>query len=121
VSYNSVNLTTATTGTRIVKTTVDGLGRTVRVETGDSNGTQSMVDTTYDSCACSPLGKVKSVSRPYAPGATPVWTTYTYDALGRTTRIDPPGATGAVTYVYVGNATTVTDPAGKWKKQTRSA
>jgi len=64
---------------------------------------------------------VKSVSRPYAPGATPVWTTYTYDALGRTTRIDLPGATGAVTYAYVGNTTTVTDPAGKWKKYTSDA
>ncbi|MFN8008408.1 MAG: hypothetical protein U0V70_15575 [Terriglobia bacterium] len=49
-----------------------------------------VVDTEYDSCACSPLGKVKRVSQPYAPGGTVYWTTYTYDGLGRTTRIDLP-------------------------------
>jgi YD repeat-containing protein len=27
-----------------------------------------------------------------------------------------PGGTGSTTYVYQGNTTTVTDPAGKWKK-----
>jgi len=40
----------------------------------------STVQTQYAPCACSPLGKVWRVSEPYAPGATPVWTTYTYDA-----------------------------------------
>lgn len=73
---NNVNLITTTTGTRIVKTTLDGLGRTVKVETGDSNGTQSVVETQYDSCACSPLGKVKQVSRPYKPGDPVYWTVY---------------------------------------------
>ena len=28
---------------------------------------------------CSPLGKLWRVSQPYGPGATPVWTTYTYN------------------------------------------
>ncbi len=44
------------------------------METGDQTGVKSVVDTEYDACACSPLGKVKRVSRPYAPGQTPVWT-----------------------------------------------
>jgi len=93
------------------------LGRTIKVETSDDDGNNKLtVDTVYDSCACSPIGKVKQVSRPYAPGATVSWTVYTYDALGRTTRIDLPGATGAITYAYAGNTVTVTDPAGKWKK-----
>ena len=56
----NVNLIVTTTDTRIVKTTMDGLGRTIKVETGDSNGTQSVVDTQYGSCACSPLGKVEA-------------------------------------------------------------
>jgi RHS repeat-associated protein len=118
---NNVNVVTATTGTRIVTTTLDGLGRAVRVATGDSNGVQTQVDTTYGPCACSPLGKMTSVSRPYAPGATVYWTTYTYDALGRTISIALPGGDGTTTYSYQGNTTTVTDPAGKWKTYTSDA
>jgi YD repeat-containing protein len=107
-TYDTTNrLTTATTGTRIVKTTIDGLGRTIKVETGDSSGTKSVVETEYDSCACSPLGKLKRVSRPYAPGATVYWTTYTFDALGRPTQITLPDGSVS-TYSYAGNTTTVT-------------
>ncbi|MGE5648368.1 MAG: RHS repeat-associated core domain-containing protein [Acidobacteriota bacterium] len=120
-TYPSSNVITATTETRIVTTTLDGLGRTVKVETGDSSAVQSVVETEYDSCACSPLGKLKRVSRPYKPGDPVYWTTYTYDALGRTTRIDLPGGTGAITYAYAGNTATVSDPAGKWKKYTTDA
>ena len=75
----------ATTNGRWVKTTKDGLGRTVKVETGDGTGTKSVADTQYTACACSPLGKVWRVSQPYASGGQPsAWTTYTYDRLGRT-------------------------------------
>ncbi|MCI0718594.1 MAG: hypothetical protein L0338_06410, partial [Acidobacteria bacterium] len=119
---NSPPAVTETTGTRWTRTTMDGLGRTIRAETGDGSGTKSIVDTEYEPCACSPLGKVKRVSQPYLPG-TPsgsiLWTTYTYDALGRTTRADLAGGSGSTTYLYQGNATTVTDPAGKWKRYTR--
>jgi YD repeat-containing protein len=91
----------------------------VRVEKGDAGGaTLSTVDTEYAACACSPLGKVKRVSQPYAPGGTVYWTTYTYDALGRTVSVALPGGTGTTTYAYQGNRTTVTDPAAKWKKYT---
>ena len=64
---------------------------------------------------------MKRVSQPYAPGGTVYWTTYTYDALGRTTRIELPNGSGFSTYVYAGNMVTVTDPAGKWKKSTTDA
>ena len=61
----------------------DGLGRTIKVETGyDTTTVSSIAETEYDSCACSPLGKVKRTSLPYAPGGTVYWTAYTYDALG---------------------------------------
>jgi RHS repeat-associated protein len=54
------------------------------------------------------------VSQPYAPGGTPVWTSYTYDASGRTLTVTAPD--GSVTsYAYQFNQTTVTDPAGNWK------
>jgi len=113
-SYNP-HVTTATTGGRFTRTTLDGLGRSTKVETGDGTGTKSVVDTEYAPCGCSPLGRAKRVSQPYAPGQTPVWTTYTYDALGRTTRVDLPDGSFSTTS-YTGNATTMTDPAGKWKK-----
>ena len=66
-----------------MRSTADGLGRTVRVETGDAGGAKTLADTEYDSCACSPIGKLKRQSLPYAPGGTPLWVTYVYDGLGR--------------------------------------
>jgi len=120
-TYNPTTVK-ATTNGKWEKTTQDGLGRTVRVEKGDASGaTLSTVDTEYSACACSPLGKVKRVSQPYAPGGTVYWTTYTYDALGRTLSVTLPGGTGTTGYAYQGNRTTVTDPAGKWKKYTSNA
>ena len=52
--------------------------------------TVTQVDTQYGPCACSPLGKMTRVSLPYAPGGTPVWTTYTYDSSGRTLTVRAP-------------------------------
>ncbi len=108
----------ATINGRWTKTWVDGFGRTIKVEVGDGSGTKSVVDTEYAPCACSPLGKLYRTSQPYAPGGTIYWTTYTYDALGRTVGIAHPGGTGTTAYEYVGNTIKVTDPAGKWKTYT---
>jgi RHS repeat-associated protein len=102
------------------KTYLDGLGRTIRVETGTTSPQQaiSYVDTIYAPCACSPLGKIAMVSQPYAPGGTPVWTKYTYDGKGRTlTTLQPDGAS-TTSYAYSGNQSTVTDAAGHWKQFT---
>src|SRR6266481_5662646 len=68
--------------------------------------------------ACSPVGKMKKVSQPYAPAGTVYWTVYNYDALGRTVSVVLPDGASTSTYAYSGNVTTITDPAGKWKKQT---
>jgi hypothetical protein len=47
------------------RTTLDGVGRAIRVERGtDVSHIQSIVDTVYAPCACSPLGKVQQVSQP---------------------------------------------------------
>ena len=78
---------------------------------------QSVVDTVYAPCACSPLGKMKKVSKPYAPGGTVYWTTYTYDAIGRTISLQKPDGASSTTYSYSGNQTT-TNPAGNWKTLT---
>lgn len=104
------------------RTTTDGFGRVIKVETGymPNYTMTSVVDTQYAPCACSPLGKLYRVSQPHAPGATPVWTTYAYDGSGRTLSVTAPD--GSVTrYAYAGNQTTVTDPAGNWKTTTTDA
>src|SRR5262249_42859272 len=116
---------TATTNSHWVQTTLDGFGRTTTVVRGYNDGsgahTVSTVNTVYGSCACSPLGKVAQVSQPYAPGGTQYWTTYSYDGLGRTVSIVLPDGASTTTSAYSGNTSTITDPAGKWKKQTTDA
>lgn len=113
---------TATVNGRWTRSSYDGLGRTVRVETGTGTGGSatvlSIVDTEYLPCGCTPMGKMWRVSRPYAPGGTVYWTSYTYDALGRTLTVSQPGNSGTTTYLYVGNTVKVTDPGNKWKRMT---
>ena len=119
----------ATSAKKFTKTTVDGLGRTVKVEAGynPSPGTsvvESVVDTEYAPCACTPMGKMKRVSQPYKPGNPVVWTTYTYDELGRVLTVTHPpntgssGNSGTTSYVYYANTVKITDPASRWKKYT---
>jgi RHS repeat-associated protein len=98
------------------RTTVDGLGRTIKTEQGHGGTTVSVVDTEYAACGCSPSGKMKRISQPYAPGGAVLWTTYTYDWLGRTLSVGLPGGAGTTSYVYEGATVKVTDPAGKWKR-----
>ncbi len=40
------------------KTVLDGLGRALSAQAGDSTGTQSAAESVYGSCGCSPLGKL---------------------------------------------------------------
>jgi YD repeat-containing protein len=102
---------------RWMRSTLDGLGRPILTESGTLNGTTlSQAETVYDSCGCSPLGKMVKQAMPHAVGVTPVWTTYTYDGIGRTLSVQLPDGASTTTYVYQGNTVTVTDPAGKWKK-----
>ena len=76
-------VTNANSGQHGTRTSLDGFGRTIRVESGYMTGTTfttvSQVDTHYAACACSPLGKISAVSEPYA-GGTAIFTKYTYDA-----------------------------------------
>ena len=48
-----------------------------------SGSPQRIVESIYGTCGCNPIGKVYRQSMPHLPGATPVWTGYTYDSLGR--------------------------------------
>jgi YD repeat-containing protein len=116
----------ATTNGHWTRSTLDGLGRTVKVETGDGSGAKSVTESVYGPCACSPMGKVIQVSQPHAPGAAALWTEYTYDARGRTLSIKKPdtgpnNSHSTTTYQYTGNTTKVTDAAGNWKIFTTDA
>jgi hypothetical protein len=48
----------ATTNGRFVKTYFDGIGRAIKVESGHGSTVLSIVETVYEPCACSPVGKV---------------------------------------------------------------
>ena len=107
------------TNTRWSRDQYDGLGRVIRTDRGDTSGNViSNVDTDYDSCACSPTGKMVRTSQPYAPGASVYWTTYTYDGLGRTIQVTAADGASQTNYAYYGSTTVVTDPAGNWKAMT---
>ena len=75
------------------RTTLDGLGRTIRVERGPSTGYTSVVDTVYAPCACSPLGKIQKVSAPYPSGQSATnWTVYTAPPSPGSSPTDPEAA-----------------------------
>jgi RHS repeat-associated protein len=101
--------------TLVQTTTSDGLGRAIKQETKDAAGqNSSIVDTQYDS-----LGRVSQVSNPHAPGVTPGQSVTQYDAIGRTLKIIPPDGSATsnnTQFLYLGNAVTVTDPAGKQRR-----
>jgi hypothetical protein len=61
---------------------------------------------------------VSQVSQPYAPNATVYWTTYTYDASGRTVTVTAPDGASVTRYSYAGNTTLVWDASNKWKNTT---
>lgn len=111
----------ATTDNRWEKTYLDGLGRPIRTERGDNGTTRSVMEMVYDTCGCTPIGKLYRQSMPHAPGATAVWNTYTYDAIGRRLTAVKPDGQSTTTYSYAGAAVTVTDPSGQWKKLTRDS
>ena len=88
------------------RSTLDGLGRVVKVEHGaDVNNLQSVVDTVYTPCSCSPLGKVWKVSMPYPAGqSAAAWTVYSYDGIGRTLSTVQPDGASTTSYVTRGTA-----------------
>lgn len=74
--YTTDNPPVLKPGYRWKTTTMDGFGRTIKVETGHDTTTVSMTETEYAPCACSPLGKLYRTSMPHIPNANPVWTVY---------------------------------------------
>ncbi len=120
VSYNDSPPTPSVTSEKKLDSTgrfvtsvsiTDGIGLPIETElTSDPQGADFTV-TGYDG-----MGRAYTVTNPYRSTSDPTYgvTTYTYDALGRTTSVvKPDGSSSTVTTTYSGNCTTVTDEAGK--------
>ena len=100
---------------RATITTFDGFGHTIKVVHNDSAGSLvSQTQTSYAPSSCAPFGMATKVSLPFGTGAPTGYTTSTFDGAGQplTTTLADASQT---TYVYAGNAVTVTDPASNWK------
>lgn len=102
---------------------LDAMGRPSRVFLSEGGGNYIVKDIKYDS-----MGRGCGASNPYraqtlnstvsASGCSPAanWTTSTYDPLGRVTQVKLPDGTNVQT-VYEGIYTTLTDQAGKQRRQ----
>ena len=98
----------------------DGLGRTTESRTYEADGDYRAVQTQYDA-----LSRPYKQSNPFRPteidGSHPIlWTTTAFDSLGRVTSITTPDS-AVVQTSYYGNATTVTDQAGKVRRSITNA
>ena len=93
------------------QTILDGLGRPIKVQSGSGSTPGTVVtetDATYGPCACSPAGKMYSVTQPFAPGGAVYSTNYAYDAIGRTVTVkvdddQSPSSPNTTTYSYQGD------------------
>jgi RHS repeat-associated protein len=89
----------------------DGLGRVYQTQSQACCADPIVTDRTYDS-----RGLVSAVSAPHFSSESPVWTTYTHDALGRELRATNPDATYH-TVVYTPSIVTVTDERGTVRRR----
>ena len=74
------------------RTTLDGFGRAIKVESGTrwaTNVVVSQVDTEYASVRVLAAGETEAGVEPHAARA-PSWTTYAYDGIGRTMSVTAP-------------------------------
>jgi RHS repeat-associated protein len=114
-AVTAIQITSSNGGTQVVPTTTtfyDVLGRVVEVQTQGFDGTIIVQDTIYDN-----LGRVHQVSQPYFAGASPVYTTNSYDTLGRA-RTSTDANSDQTTYTYDGLETSATDANGHTSTRT---
>jgi len=104
VQVSTLNGTTQVAPTKT--TFYDVLGRVVETQTQGFDGTTIVQDTIYDN-----LGRVYQVSQPYFAGKSPVYTTNTYDTLGRVLA-STDANNGVTKYSYNGLETSATDANG---------
>lgn len=112
----SPTATTSNTGNSLVGVqTFDGMGHLMEVDDKNSTTLVSSVLSSYDG-----IGQRIKASNPFGPSDTAVYTTFSYDPLGRLTQVSPPSG-GSMQYQYSGNAVTINDPAGKQRKNITDA
>ena len=94
----------------------NSMGQIAEVRTFEAGG-YIVVKREYDA-----IGRVSKVSNPHRPYLleTPVWTITEYDSLGRVNKVKATDNTEAISS-YDGNATTVTDAAGKVRRSIRNS
>ena len=94
---------------REMTTTIDGFGRTIRVEWDGPISSSAAIDTAYDA-----LGRRASQTDPYLDSEAPRETRWTYDALSRpTSRLLPSSLVQRLTqWSYEPGEVTETDPVG---------
>lgn len=101
----------------VVTNTTDFLGHSLTTQKLNGSTTVSTITSVNDA-----LGRPSQTSNPYGPSDTPEYTTYLYDALGRTISTTPPVLAGVsqqspYSASYTGATVTFTDPALKQHKQ----
>jgi RHS repeat-associated protein len=95
----------------------DGLGRTIKSQSVDAAAGDVFTETEYDI-----MGRAKRSTNPYKANETKLWTTPTYDDLGRVTKVQTPDNAEVNTSYSLGTGTTVgavvtvTDQAGKTRR-----
>lgn len=101
----------------VSKVLFDQMGRTIETRQYEGGGNYIVTQTQYDA-----LGRAFRTSNPFRPwqSQTAVWTTQSFDALGRVISVTTPD-NASVTTSYNGNTITVTDQAGKSRKSVTDA
>ncbi len=106
----------STANSAVQETIVDGSGRVLQQQLRNGASPISTLTTSYNDVA-----RTVSTSNPTGPSETALWTVTQLDYLGRATTVTPPGSSGSYQYAYSGNSVTVTDPAGKQRRNTTDA
>lgn len=104
-------------GLLIGKLLYDQMGRTIETRQYEGGANYISIKTQYDK-----LGRAYKTSNPFRPSQSEpeLWTTSTFDALGRVLSVTTPD-NAAVTTTYSGSQVTVMDPAGKTRKSVTDA
>jgi YD repeat-containing protein len=100
----------------------DSLDRVIRIQTKgfDGNASGAPAVTLYQDTQYNTLGQVAASSNLYDASAAPLWTSYTYDALGRATLVVAPDGTSN-TMAYDGLSTTATNALSQKKTTLKNA
>lgn len=111
------DLNSNTDGALVAKTIYDALGRTIETRQYEGGSNYIAVQTQYDA-----LGRAYRTSNPFRPwqSESAVWITSAFDTLGRVTSVTTPDSAVATTS-YASNTVTITDQAGKARKNVTDA